>query len=438
MRVMGSSKGPGPFTTKRKDIVAARKEADATLPKFTTFKTNMAFDTYRSRTVHRREDKVLEAKARVVQANISELYAQKDLLNQRIETLKDERAEALSLSRGEMNYRLARKANEGGSAGPSSRISRDVRSQPSGSSSDPRLHRGPRPTPSSISPNPRSFASIAMKGDVSEGDIILLQKPTNPAFAITDWQYRARCKQWSGGGSERERLDCWKEEESDQDGRGRTRERVVPQQKGKMVDIGWRQEGHHQKANVSDRGESNEEWETSPERVIINNQMYTLVHLDKKSRMELLERITPKLPQPTCLRKLANIGLAVKNKGKAKHLYDSGSHGKLSDMAYEKFLAGVSSEEGEEGEVIRVGVERSKGKEPLALYHEAKYPIWNVKGLCYLAVIKASALEMFMWKKNITLKEFAKFSKNFRHDDTFYITEEGKDRLHLSLQMPHN
>jgi hypothetical protein len=152
-----------------------------------------------------------------------------------------------------------------------------------------------------------------MTGNVSEGDIILLRKPSNPAFAMTDKQYRSRHEQWSGGESEQERLARWKEKESDREGRGRTCERVVPQQKGKMVDNGWRQEGHHQKAIVSDRGESDEEWETSPERVIINNQMYTLVHLDKKSRAELLEKITPTIPRPTHLRKLAHIGLRVKN-----------------------------------------------------------------------------------------------------------------------------
>ena len=60
-----------------------------------------------------------------------------------------------------------------------------------------------------------------------------------------------------------------------------------------MVETGWRQEGHHQRAKVSTGGESNEEWEESPERVILNNQMYTLVRLDKKSRNELLEKVTP-------------------------------------------------------------------------------------------------------------------------------------------------
>jgi hypothetical protein len=166
--------------------------------------------------------------------------------------------------------------------------------------------------------------------------------------------------------------------------------------------------------------------------------MYTLVHLDKKSRAELLEKITPIMPRPTRLRKLAHIGFTVKNEKKEKYLYNSGSHGELSDVMYEKFLAGASSEELEDGEVIRVGVERGKGKEPLALYHEPKYPIWNVKGLCYLAALKVGAIKMFMWRKNITLKELVTFSKNFRCENTFYITEEGKDRLHLSLRMPHN
>src|ERR1700691_1545556 len=85
MRVTGSSKGPGPFTTKRKEIVAAPKAADTALPpmgRCTTFKNNKTVDTYRRRTVRCREDQALEAKARAVQANISELYAQKDLLNQ--------------------------------------------------------------------------------------------------------------------------------------------------------------------------------------------------------------------------------------------------------------------------------------------------------------------------------------------------------------------
>ena len=163
-----------------------------------------------------------------------------------------------------------------------------------------------------------------------------------------------------------------------------------------MVETGWRQKSHHSRAEVSDRGESNEEWEESPERVILNNEMYTLVRLDKKSRKELLDKITPMIPRPTRLRKLAHIGLTVKNEKKEKYLYDSGSHGELSDMMYEKFLAGASSEELEDHEVIRVGVERGKGKEPLALYHEAKYPIWNVKGLCYLAALKVGAIKMFM------------------------------------------
>jgi hypothetical protein len=211
-----------------------------------------------------------------------------------------------------------------------------------------------------------------MKGDVSEGEVILLQKRTNPAFTMTDRQYRARCEQWSGGQSERERLDRWKEKESNRDGRGRTRERVVPQQKGKMVKTGWRQKGHHQKASVSDRGESNEEWEESPERVILNNEMYTLVHLDKKSRKELLDKITPVLAHPTRTRRLSKVGLALKNKDKPKYLYDAGSHDELSDMAYEKYLAGALSEELEENEVIRVGVERGNGKDPIALYHETK------------------------------------------------------------------
>jgi hypothetical protein len=52
--------------------------------------------------------------------------------------------------------------------------------------------------------------------------------------------------------------------------------------------------------------------------------------------------------------------------------------------------------------------------------------------------MKVGAIEMFMWKKNITLKELVKFSKNFRCENTFYITEEGENRLHLSLHMPHN
>jgi hypothetical protein len=212
-RVTGSSKGPGPFTTTRKEIVTARKEAEIVAPKVPAFKNSKAFDTYRSRTVHRRHDQALEEKARVVQANISELYAQKELLNQRIEALKDERAEAISVSRGQPNFRVARKANEGGIAGSSR--ARDVRSPPSGSSSDPRLHLGSR-----LSPDPKSFTSIAMTGNVSEGDIILLRKPSNPAFAVTDKQYRSRHEKWSGGESEQERLARWEEKESDREGRG--------------------------------------------------------------------------------------------------------------------------------------------------------------------------------------------------------------------------
>jgi hypothetical protein len=175
-----------------------------------------------------------------------------------------------------------------------------------------------------------------------------------------------------------------------------------------MVETGWRQKGHHQKASVSDRGESNEEWEESPERVILNNEMYTIVRLEKKARKELLDKITPVLAHPTRTRRLAKVGLALKNKDKPKYLYDAGSHDELSDTAYEKYLAGVSSEKLEEGEVIRVGVER-KGKDPIELFHKTKYPILDIKGLCYLAAMKVGAIEMFMWRKNITLKELVSY-----------------------------
>jgi hypothetical protein len=119
MRVTGSSKGPGPFTTTRKEIVGAQKEAKIVLPVLPAFKHNKAFDTYQSHTVHHREGRALEAKARAIQANISELYAQKELLVQGIEKLKDERADVLAVSKGQVNHCLAKKANEGGIAGSS-------------------------------------------------------------------------------------------------------------------------------------------------------------------------------------------------------------------------------------------------------------------------------------------------------------------------------
>ena len=46
--------------------------------------------------------------------------------------------------------------------------------------------------------------------------------------------------------------------------------------------------------------------------------------------------------------------------------------------------------------------------------HTEEKPVWNEKGLCYLAALKARTLPLFEWSRNITLKRLVNLTKYFR------------------------
>src|SRR6266436_7276672 len=68
--------------------------------------------------------------------------------------------------------------------------------------------------------------------------------------------------------------------------------------------------------------------------------------------------------------------------------------------------------------------------------HSENKPVWDNKGLCYLATMKARTLPLFEWSRNITLKHLVNLTKYFRRNDTFYVTKHGDGQYHLDLQKP--
>jgi len=57
--------------------------------------------------------------------------------------------------------------------------------------------------------------------------------------------------------------------------------------------------------------------------------------------------------------------------------------------------------------------------------HTEEKPVWNNHGLCYLATMKARALPLFEWSRNITLKHLVNLTKYFQQEDMFYVTKHG-------------
>src|SRR6266850_4836501 len=137
----------------------------------------------------------------------------------------------------------------------------------------------------------------------------------------------------------------------------------------------------------------------------MNKKLFKLVEVDHNLQNERREVAKPPCHfKQTHTRQYAEKALKMKNKDKPL-FNDSMSYTMLDDEQFEKVLQGTSSEELEEDEMIEVHVKGGK-----TLIHDEKFPIWNVKGYCYLAAIKVRAYPLFEWKKNILLNELARIS----------------------------
>src|SRR6266850_5872622 len=159
----------------------------------------------------------------------------------------------------------------------------------------------------------------------------------------------------------------------------------------------------------------------------MNKKLFKLVEVDHNLQNERRE-----VAKPPChfrqkhTRKYAEKALKMKNKDRPL-FNDSMLYTTLDDKQFEKVLQGASSEELEEDEMIEVHVKGNK-----TLIHDKQFPIWNIKGYCYLAAIKVRAYPLFEWKKNILLDELARICKALRKDSDFYITEPTRFHYHLS------
>ena len=164
----------------------------------------------------------------------------------------------------------------------------------------------------------------------------------------------------------------------------------------------------------------------------VDSNLYKLVKVNRDARTGGVNRrygVTS-----SYMRKYAEHGFRVQNQHKPSAFKHLSTDEDLSDAGFERMLQAASSEELEEEETIKVLVHGRNTTH--CLIHSKAYPIWTIKGLCYMATLKDRTLPVFKWDKYITMRRLAGIDKNFRKDAKFYVTEKDSDGLfHISLVM---
>src|SRR6266403_895289 len=446
------SSGPmGQFTTKRAEIVAARKESLPKTPSPTNKNKKPSPPHFRpKRPYHSVSWWEMESQNRLLQANINEMKLQQELTNAALAQMVAKRREmmvqagifplathaqdkwlATTISRKESKGKRPMTPGEAFLASKEESALEQLKEAANKAEmvavglatgwSDEELQAGGWQGTSSeefaMRANPDSYANKAKEGVSRPGQLFSPTKKSNPYETMTDSQFRKRHDKWSGG-EEKER-GGW----------------AGPS----TQEVSWKVEhtGGHTEAPLRAARQKVAEWRSSSENsdhIIfeVDDNKYKLVKLDQKYRKEGGTR--QNIPMHSRLRRYALKGFSQYNKVKPEHLKDLDLHDDFNDEKFELFLRGASSEELETGECMYVKV-RGRSGVRLMTHTEAK-PIWKEKGLCYLAAIKARTLPLFEWSRNITFKRLVNLTKHFRRNDQFYVTKHGKGQYHLDLQKP--
>src|ERR1700759_2959721 len=465
-RVTGnSSEGPGPNTITRDRLVAARLAAEPSTPP----PTNKGKGRYvspppaPSRRPAAKRNEGMEAQARRLQQQIDNIYTQRNELYMDIEALKKRKEECLVMSRGNSWARKPRAAQNSpdmfGPRIPSDATDGGERSeyilQDAAMIADWRKRSKNLGVPHVQINDPNSFASRVNTG-VSVPGRLFSPKKTNSSPELTPAEYRKRHNQWVA--KERKRGEGSKSQ-----GRGARarieRDGLVSRRAEKKRKEG--KTGGTEEAPVWLRVPENAERQLSEESVnsqfiidnkenifMMNGKQYVLVEKDRKFRRDIAAKSADVPVTQSPLRKFAKEMFRQKRADKPAYLIDEVDHDSMSDEEYGIYLNATSSEELEEDEIVQIFIKGSKdskrkgdktvsksdAKYPLT--HEARYPIWNTKGFCYMSAFKVRALQAFNWPKNPFLSDLVKISRDFRKDGRFYLTEPSKNQLHLSRTEP--
>ena len=95
-------------------------------------------------------------------------------------------------------------------------------------------------------------------------------------------------------------------------------------------------------------------------------------------------------------------------------VYDSDdSHSEMSSDEYSTFTKACTNDELEFGEIIFVRTKNQNGHMKTER-HTSTNPVWNIHGLCYLAIIKIRAFSKYIWPLSPNLKWLTTVSHQLR------------------------